>query len=300
MRSTRTLMLVILPALIFSCRSKESSNGKPPLFAKDNLVAWCVVPFDTMHRTPEERAHMLNDLGIVQFAYDWRLQHLPSFPEEVRMLREHHIKLNAVWMWIDPDSTAEVLDQPNNQLLEMIRQNNVKTDLWLGFGNHYFEGLTDEQKLDKAVTAVKYIADRAKELDCTISLYNHGDWFGEPLNQVRIIEHTGLKDIGIVYNFHHAHLQIKEYPSLLQKMLPYLRTVNINGMKADGPKILPVGQGDQELEMLKTLKASGYSGPIGILGHVEDEDIKVVLSRNIEGLKSLLKTMGDDEALDTY
>jgi hypothetical protein len=71
-------------------------------------------------------------------------------------------------------------------------------------------------------------------------------------------------------------------------------------MKVDGPKILPLGQGDRELEMLKTLKASGYNGAIGIIGHVENDDVKVVLQRNIEGLKKLLKTMGDERALATY
>ena len=65
----------------------------------------------------------------------------------------------------------------------------------------------------------------------------------------------GAKDVGIVYNFHHAHLQIKEFPQLLQKMLPYLNTVNLNGMKVEGPKIMTIGDGNEEQEMLKTLKS---------------------------------------------
>jgi hypothetical protein len=83
-------------------------------------------------------------------------------------------------------------------------------------------------------------------------------------------------------------------------MLPYLKTVNIDGMKVEGPKILPLGKGDQELQMLETLKRSGFNGSIGILGHVDDEDVKVVLTRNLDGLKSLLKIMGEEEALTTY
>jgi sugar phosphate isomerase/epimerase len=103
-----------------------------------------------------------------------------------------------------------------------------------------------------------------------------------------------------VYNFHHAHLQVKEFPELLVKMLPYLKTVNLNGMKVEGPKILTIGQGDQELGMLKTLKESGYNGSIGIICHIETEDAKVVLERNLNGLKTVLKTMGDEAALATY
>ena len=110
----------------------------------------------------------------------------------------------------------------------------------------------------------------------------------------------GAKDIGIVYNFHHAHLQLKEFPTLLTKMLPYLKTVNINGMQEEGPKILTIGEGDEELEMLTTLKESGFNGTIGILCHIETEDAKVVLQRNLEGLKGVLKEIGDDGALATY
>ena len=83
-------------------------------------------------------------------------------------------------------------------------------------------------------------------------------------------------------------------------MKPYLSTVNINGMKENGPMIMPVGEGDRELMMLQQLKDSGYKGSIGILSHVDDEDAKVVLARNIEGLKALLKKMGEDKALKTY
>ena len=71
-------------------------------------------------------------------------------------------------------------------------------------------------------------------------------------------------------------------------------------MKAEGPKIMTIGDGNEELEMLKTLKASGYNGALGIICHIETEDAKVVLERNIDGLKSLLETMGENEALATY
>jgi len=52
--------------------------------------------------------------------------------------------------------------------------------------------------------------------------------------------------------------------------------------------------------MLKTLKASGYNGALGIICHIETEDARVVLDRNLKGLRSLLSEMGEDEALKTY
>ena len=42
-------------------------------------------------------------------------------------------------------------------------------------------------------------------------------------------------------------------------------------------QILPLGQGDLDLGLLKTIRDSGYHGPIGIIGHTMDDAEAVVL-----------------------
>ena len=291
------MSLFIFLCLPFSISAQKEKD--PTLFAKQNLVAWCIVPFDKVKRNPAQRAEMLKDLGITQLAWDWRDEHLPSMQLEIETLKKNNIKLKSVWFWVD-DGPGDALDQANHLILRTLKENNVKTDLWLSFNDDYFEDLDDRDKLKKAITTVGLINKKVKEIGCTLHLYNHGSWFGEPENQVRIIEGLGTKDIGIVYNFHHARHQVNDFPRLLKIMLPYLSTVNINGMKENGPIILPVGQGDKELGMLQELRNSGFKGSIGILGHVDDEDAKAVLQRNLEGLKTLLKKMGEEKALATY
>lgn len=292
----------LIPLIIF-CFLPSSipaqQTSKSLLFSKENLVAWCVIPFDKMKRNPEERAKMLKELGITQLAYDWRQEHLPTMEKEIKTLRENNIKLKSVWFWVDGGS-GEMLDETNNFILKTLKENNVKTELWLSFNERYFAGLSDSEKLKKAVSSIGYIHNKAREIGCTLHLYNHGDWFGEPENQIKIIKALGVKDIGLVYNFHHGHHQMKDFPKLLKMMKPYLSTVNLNGMKENGPMILPIGQGDKEFTMLQQLKKSGYKGSLGILSHVDDEDAKVVLARNLEGLKALLKKMGEEKALKTY
>ena len=59
------------------------------LFRKDNLLAWCIVPFDVTQRDSKHRATMLQRLGIGALAYDWRDEHMPLFDEELRQLRDH-------------------------------------------------------------------------------------------------------------------------------------------------------------------------------------------------------------------
>ena len=288
--------------MIVVCMTESSSaqkKGEPMLFARQNLVAWCIVPFDKMKRTPAERAAMLKSLGLTQLAWDWRDEHLAVMDEEIRTLRKNNIRLSAVWFWVNggPDG---VLDKTNEFILNTLKKNGVKTELWLSFNDRFFAGLSDDEKLRKAVASIAEINRKAKEIGCTLHLYNHGSWFGEPQNQVEIIEALDTKEIGIVYNFHHARHQVAEFAKLLNLMLPYLTTVNINGMKEGGPMILTVGKGDKELGMLRQLKSSGYKGSIGILSHVDDEDAKIVLQRNLEGLKGLLKEMREEKALATY
>ena len=56
-------------------------------------------------------------------------------------------------------------------------------------------------------------------------------------------------------------------------------------MNKNGPKILDIGSGELDKIMLNELIESGYTGRIGILGHVENEDVEHVLKRNLDGLK---------------
>jgi hypothetical protein len=76
----------------------RSSAG---IFDRQNLTAWCVVPFDAKKRGPEERAEMLQRLGFKNFAYDWRPNDVPTFDTEVESLKKHGVNLVAWWFPTD-------------------------------------------------------------------------------------------------------------------------------------------------------------------------------------------------------
>ena len=286
----RKLLIIFLALSMGITACTTGRSGEDKLFEKENLVAWCIIPFDSESRTPQERAEMLNELGLTQIAYDYRDEHIPSFKEEIEVLKDHHIKLSAVWLWVDP-RWEEPLNDAGREVFDILRETGTQTEIWVGFPDNAFEGISDEESLSRSEEAVKEILQEAEDIGCTLALYNHAGWFGEPLNLIRIIESVGSEKIRIVYNFHHAHHQVDQFEALLQKMLPYLSTININGMKVEGPKIISLGDGDRELGMLSIIRASGYSGPIGILGHTEGEDIRVVLERNLKGLEQLKKEL---------
>ena len=70
------LFFSLLCALAFQAQAANN-------FAKDQLVAWCIVPFDAAKRGPLARAEMLKRLGLKRVAYDWREQHVKEFEEEI-------------------------------------------------------------------------------------------------------------------------------------------------------------------------------------------------------------------------
>jgi sugar phosphate isomerase/epimerase len=293
MRFLYFLSLVCLLPLICCSQHQEAPSEEMKVgISKSQLLAWCIVPYDDQERTPSQRINMLQELGFTQYAYDWRQRHLKTFAREITQVRMADIDIAAVWMWISADNDKpSALSADNTRLLSIMEENDLQTQLWVGIQDQFFEGLNEEEKTEKASEMIRYLLDEAKSSVTQIGLYNHGGWFGNPVNQIKLINSINDKRLGIVYNFHHAHAQIDNFPQLLEQMQPYLLAVNFNGMREEGPKILPIGQGNAEADMIKTLLESGYEGPIGILGHVENEDVRLVLERNLQGLDSLLHEM---------
>ncbi|MEM8947469.1 MAG: AP endonuclease [Planctomycetota bacterium] len=300
----RRFLIALAAALAASVSIRTASAAAPEeggfnLYAKTNLVAWCVVPFDNQRRTPAQRTQMLKELGFRSLAWDWRSEHLGTLATEIDLLRAADIDLQAVWCWIGDGANGQI-GESNEQLLTILKQSGAKTDIWVSFAARCFEGLSETEKVAKGAKVVGKLRSKAQAIGCRVSLYNHGDWFGKPRNMIKIIEYLDVDDVGLVYNFHHAHDQLDEYQANLALMLPYLRTVNLNGMRAAGPKILPLSAGDREEAMMGQLKDSGFQGRIGILGHVEDADVRDVLTENLSGMQKLLRNMNEAEALATY
>jgi sugar phosphate isomerase/epimerase len=288
--SMRKLVVIGISFFMGMSACKKGDPAGIRIFEPDKLIAWCIVPFDAVERTPLERAEMLKNLGLRHLAYDYREKHIPLFREEIETLKVQGIALDAVWLWADP-RWENPIDEAGRQVLDILGETGTRTEIWLGFPENAFEGVPDEGSLSRSVEVVKKILQECEELGCTLALYNHGGWFGEPDNLVRIVESAGPDKLRIVYNFHHGHHQAEDFQENLEKMLPYLSTININGMRLEGPKILTLGEGDLELEMLRNILDSGYKGPIGILGHTEGEDIRLVLERNLKGLEELKKQL---------
>lgn len=264
--------------LSISCSEKKTAE-----FKMDNLYAWCIVPFDLLNRSPTERINMLSNIGFSEYAYDWREENISEMASEWKLAQESNINIRAVWIWLDARrDTIGQLHWTNEALLRTLKQENLKTEIWLGFHLNYFEGDNDEENIKKGIDIISYLHGRADSIGCNISLYNHGDWFGNPKNQIKIIKEIPDADIGIIYNFHHAYDQVQLLPTMINEMLPHVRSVNVSGVVKGNANITDFGEGDHELDMLRSFIDAGYQGPIGLLGHRENVDVEKVLAKNIK------------------
>jgi sugar phosphate isomerase/epimerase len=161
----------------------------------------------------------------------------------------------------------------------------VTPQLWVMFPDP--PGTDQAAKVQAAAQLLRPVAEAAAKRGCQVALYNHGGWPGEPENQLAVLAALKLPNVGLVYNQHHGHDHLDRFPELLKAMKPHLLALNLNGMVKDGEKrgqkILPLGAGDLDADLLKVIRDSGYTGPIGILGHTQD-DAADRLADNLAGL----------------
>ena len=258
----------------------------PENFKAENLVPWCTVAFDSKKRSPEERANMIVGLGMNRSAYAWRQRHLPEFEREIEAYKANGIEYFAFFNW-------------HPSMEPLIRKHKITPQIW-----HYMQFKpkgTQEEKIAATAEHLRPMVDKTRELGLKFALYNHGGWTGEPENMVAVVEHIRKTQpdsdhVGIVYNFHHGHSDIEGFEAKFKTMLPYLYCVNLNGMveaeqvneKTLENKILTLGTGKFEKEMIQTVIDSGYTGPIGVIDHRNELDSEPAIQENIDGLQELL------------
>lgn len=297
----RGLMAFCLAASVFasaaytSAAAAEESAGQPSVFRKDNLAAWCIVPFDASKRGPQERAEMLQRLGLKKLAYDWRAEHVPAFEEELSSLESHGIELTAFW--------SPMSESPGYlSMMRLLKEKRWSPQIWMVPPSAAAE--SNRERIELNAKAMLPYVKTAHQLGSKFGLYNHGGWSGEPETMIQMVQWlrqaTGSEDVGIVYSFHHGHEHLDQFPEAFKAMTPYLFCVNLNGMTVGGEKILPLGKGREDARVLRIVRDSGYRGPIGVLDHRNSLDAELSLRENLDGLATLLEQIGDKNALATF
>lgn len=289
-RFLRITVLAVFTVALVTCSTHAADQPNATNFHRDRLVAWCIVPFDAKQRGPAERAEMVKRIGMTRVAYDWRESHVPTFEEEILQYKKQGIEYFAFWSW-------------HPSMEPLIQKHGIHPQVWLMFaappeGPH-------EERVKAAATALLPMVEKTARLKLRLGLYNHGGWSGEPRNMVDVCnylkEHHQADNVGVVYNLHHAHEHIGDFAAQMELLKPWLLCLNLNGMNDNAqPKILPVGSGRHDRNLLKVILDSGYDGPIGIIDHREQLDAEESLQQNLTGLKSVLQALGQKGAAESF
>ena len=282
---------------------QASLNGSSA-FAKSNLHVWAYEEYDAVKRTPEERARLLKELGITKVGYICRnAARVAEFEAYVQAYKKEGVELIAVWT---PVNTENPLEEPQiSVFLDVVDRQKLRVQWWLTLEED-FNDLPAASRVERAVARLRPLAVEANRRGCRLVTYGHGRtrWFTQCENQIAILER--LKEampaaqLGIVYNFHQSHAQMDRLEQVFPQLQPHLVAVNLNGMHSSGPQIATLGNGDREREMIEVIFKSGWRGPVGIIGHNRSADVKQTLQANLDGLRSILKEIGDEPGLATY
>ncbi|MDA1017780.1 MAG: TIM barrel protein, partial [Planctomycetota bacterium] len=254
----------------------QDPPAKQSNLAREQLVAWCIVPFDGKQRGPAARAEMLKRIGMRRVAYDWRQKDVPTFEQEILEYKKHGLEYFAFW-------------SVHEQAFQLFEKHKLHPQVWQIMSSP--DAKTEQARVEAAAKQILPLVERTRKLGSKLGLYNHGGWSGQPENMVAVCrylrEHHKANHVGIVYNLHHAHDRIDDFAAVVKLLKPYLLCLNLNGMTANGDKvgrkILPLGEGEHDVRLLKIIRESGYAGPIGIIGHTQD-DVEQRLLDNLEGL----------------
>lgn len=277
---------LVMLAMLALVQQHPLTAAESELFASTNLAAWCVVPFDPKRRGPEERAQMLERLGITKLAYDWRSEHIPTFDAEIEAMKRHGITITGWWY-----------SHHEQHVLDAAKRQGVHPQLWVAGGAHKADQDAVQAVAEEAARILPFARDAAS-IGSQVGLYNHREpWCENQDNQIAVIEHlrrSGVDNVGIVFNFHHWRGPLDGFAALFKRMQPYLLAVNINGMPADTrsyPGVRFVGTDASELAMLRVVQDSGWRGPIGILHERLSLDAEVSLACSLSGLAWVRKEL---------
>jgi sugar phosphate isomerase/epimerase len=141
------------------------------------------------------------------------------------------------------------------------------------------------------------MSDQALASGAQLLLYPHQkDWVERLEDAVRVAEQVRRANVGVMFNLCHW-LRVdpsRDYRMLLQRALPLLWAVSINGadIRDDQPGwkryIQPLDQGSFDIAaLLRTLDELGYRGPVGLQCFGIGGDVREHLARSLTKWREL-------------
>ncbi|MFK7849756.1 MAG: ThuA domain-containing protein [Akkermansiaceae bacterium] len=273
--------------------NKLTTKPEDTIGTRREIFPICMSHFDTGKRTLDEQAELFRELGYSgcghlcqEFGYKGF-----GFPENVTVLQrtasleKQGLRLNVAFARLRLDS-AQPID------IERLKAT-MPT-----FGKHkstlgvLLLGGREKDLDDKAVAILNQIADLAEPHGVEIAIYPHTGDYTETLEQgIRIARKVNRpQQVGVIFNLYHWMnvKPVRDLRTILKEALPWLKMVNLNGSAKDKAQVLPLNQGDFDIEnLLSILRDLDYRGPIGLMCWGIGGDTREHLAASMTKWKSL-------------
>ncbi len=192
--------------------------------------------------------------------------------EMLKELDKNDLQSFAVYTGINIDPGAQAYDPSLPEGINVFEGRN--TILWIFAQSKQHKPSAPEGDA-RAVEILRELADRAAQHQVRIALYPHtGFWMETVDDTVRIAEKVNRPNVGVTFNLCHwlRVSQSREAKAVLERAMPRLFVVSINGADTDGKDwktlIQTLDRGTFDMKgFLETLRDVGYSGPVGFQGY---------------------------------
>jgi len=274
----------------------SSLHGETPA-AQDKPFAFfpfCIDWHDAKHRTFDEQAPMLKELGYDGAGHIG----LDKIPERLKSLDAVGLRLYQITMWIDLDKNKPPFDKRMADIFSLVKGRSVQFLIIVNGGK------PSDSTLDPdAVRIMRELSDMAKDSGSQLLLYPHtGNWVERIEDAVRVADKVDRPNVGAMFNLCHW-LRVdksRDYRSILAKAMPRLWAVSICGADEFDPQpgwahyIQPLDKGNFDMgRFLRTLKELGYKGSIGIQCYGIEGDVREHLTRSMAAWQKLKKNLGE-------
>jgi sugar phosphate isomerase/epimerase len=235
--------------------------------------------------SPAQQAGFAREYGFAGTVFDHALQ----IPERLRALDEAHLQLFFLWLTVDISQGQTKYEPGMEAAIEALQGRG--TVVWVAIQGQDTGGGAEE----RTIQAVDRISDLASRANLRVALYPHyGFYLARFKDVVRVAERVGRSNVGATFNLCHELRSGFEpdFPQLLEKAIPRLYGVTINGADRQGRDwntlIQPLGRGDYDVgELVGRIVKAGYRGPFGIQCYGLKGDPGVYLKQSMAAWRAI-------------
>jgi sugar phosphate isomerase/epimerase len=292
----RITRIVAWAAAFWLAGSAVSEDGLPNAFyAMDTCTKR---PYPQGALTPAQQFDLLKELGYAGIA--WTEESPERVGSAANEAEERGLRMFTIYCGATVNPTGTLTSSGSlDGVMDALRGHDTLIWLHLGGKGPPIGTIGPDAPV---IGSLRKIADRGGRNALKVAIYPHiGDWTERFEDALRVARLVDRPNFGVTFNLCHALASGDEerIPALLKAAGPTLFAVTINGADTgvQGPQwnrlIQTLDRGSYDVgNVLRTLKQSGYRGPIGLQGYGLSGDLRDNLARSIGAWRKLSQTAG--------